>query len=629
MRRTDRKPLIRWIVLLALSCFAVGLSGCGCTAKPANRPSLATDSRKPDNEPGDSSSATGSGSKSDELKLTAGGKPPAKSDLLLLYYPDDPDTLNLVTSSDNIGDELHEYVYEFLAKRNFADPEKWEPALAESWEFDADTLTFTFQLRKGVYWHPMKFPSGKDLPRTEFTSADVKFTFDCILNEGIDAAALRSYYSKRDAKESEEKARIKITIVDKYKVKIQWLEPYFLAKEFTLGGTRIMPRHVYSVDANGEPISLDFRNSKEFAEALNSHWANTRMCGTGPLIFEEWKKEDRTSMVRNEDYWGKPFYFDKVLFRYISNPQTAVQQVLQGEQDWALFPEKDQYVQTLEHANVQSGKVKLAAFDYPGYRYMGFNVKRDLFADKRVRSAISHAVPVDEIIEKIYFGLAKRLSGPFLPGSTSNDESIPFIAYDLDKAKRLLDEAGWKDTDENGIRDKQVAGKNVEATFDLMIYGESPQYQRIAEIVKENCRRIGIEVKITPTQWALMLQNLRKKEFDATILGWVMEYKSDPYQVWHGSQADLPESSNHCGYRNPELDKLIDELRVTLDEDKQRALFHKIHRVIYDDQPCTFLFMDKRTTGYDARLENIAFYKIRPGYDVREWSSSRPRNLAQ
>jgi ABC-type transport system substrate-binding protein len=570
-------------------------------------------------------SSKGSGAESAEKpKLTRGGKAPAKNDVLLNYYGDDPDTLNLITSSDTVSTAFQRFVYEPLADRKFSNPDEWEPLLAESWEFDKETLTFKIKLRKGVYWHPMKLPGGKELPRTEFTSADVKFTFDCVLNENIDAASLRSYYTNPNSKDDTDKYRIKVTVVDKYTIKVQWTEPYFLADEFTLG-IQVMPRHVYGVDASGEPISLDFRNSREFATAFNDHWANTLMCGTGPMIFEWWRKEDSASLVRNEEYWGEPFYFDRLVYRYVSNPQTALQQVLQNDLDWGAIPEKDHYLQSQSHANVKSGKVKLVDYDYPGYRYMGFNVRRDLFTDKRVRWAISHAVPVDDIVDKVYHGLAKRLSGPFLPGSKANDDSLPPVPYDLDKAQELLDEAGWKDTDGDGIRDKMIAGRKVDATFDLMIYAESPQYQRIAELIGENCRRIGVNVRITPTQWALMLQNLRKKEFDATILGWALNWKQDPFQIWHGSQADLQESSNSIGYENPEVDKLIEELRVTLDENKQVELYHQIHKLIYDDQPYTFLFMDKQTAGHDARLENISFYKIRPGVDAREWYSTRPR----
>jgi ABC-type transport system substrate-binding protein len=610
-----------------LSLF-IGLA-VGCTPTSPSAKSVTADSGTTDSDSGEEAPAVSGDSRgSEKPNLTRGGAEPTENDVLLTYYGDDPDTLNVLTSNDTVSTAFQRFVYEGLAARKPADPDVWEPALAESWEFDKDTLTFTINLRKGVYWHPMKLPSGKELPKTEFTSADVKFTFDSILNENIDAASLRSYYANTEAKDDTEKYKIKVTVVDKYKVKVQWSVPYFLADEYTLA-IPIMPRHVYGMDENGEPISLDFRNSKEFADAFNNHWANTKMCGTGPLIFEEWKKENSSTLVRNEDYWGQPFYFKRLIYRYISNPQTGLQQTLQNNVDWGAIPEKDHYVQSKDHAKVKAGDVKLVDYDSPGYRYMGFNLKRDLFADKRVRWAVSHAVPIDDIIDKVYHGLAKPLNGPFLPGSTANDESIERVPYDLEKAKELLDEAGWKDTDGNGIRDKMVAGRNVEASFDLMIYAESPQYQRIAEIIGENCRKIGLECRITPTQWALMLQNLRKKEFDATILGWALDWKIDPFQIFHGSQADLPESSNAGGYQNPEVDKLIEELRVTLDEDKQIEIFHKIHKLVYDDQPYTFLFMDKATAGYDSRLENIKFYKIRPGVDLRDWTATRARSLGQ
>ena len=609
-----------WMIAVLLVGFAV--AGCNGSSSPKS------DGAKKSATTGDGASKDSGAESPAKPKLTRGGKPPAKNDILLNYYGDDPDTLNLITSNDSVSEAFQRFVYEYLAQRKFSNPDEWEPALAESWEFDEETLTFKINLRKGVYWHPMKLPNGKDLPRTEFTSADVKFTFDCILNENVEAASLRSYYTNPNSKDDTDKYRIKVTVVDKYTVKVQWTEPYFLADEFTLG-IQIMPRHVYSVDANGEPVSLDFRNSREFATAFNDHWANTLMCGTGPMIFESWKKEDSASLVRNDEYWGQPFYFDRLVYRYVSNPQTALQQILQSDLDWGAIPEKDHYIQSKTHPNVEAGKVKLVDYDYPGYRYMGFNVRRDFFADKRVRWAISHAVPVDDIVDKVYHGLAKRLSGPFLPGSTANDESLEPVPFDLDKARELLDETGWKDSDGNGIRDKMIAGRKVDASFDLMIYAESPQYQRIAEMIGENCRRIGVNVRITPTQWALMLQNLRKKEFDATILGWVLSWKQDPFQIFHGSQADLQESSNSIGYSNPELDKLIEELRVTLDQEKQVELYHKIHKIIYDDQPYTFLFMDKATAGHDLRLENISFYKIRPGVDPREWYSTRPRPHAR
>lgn len=556
---------------------------------------------------------------------TLGGARPAKSDSLLFVYNNDPDTINALTATDQYSHEFQLWVYENLADQNYSNPDVLEPTLAQSWEFDKKNLTFTIKLRKGVKWHPMKLPSGKLLPAKEFTAKDVKFTFDCILNPNIQAAAIRSYYEDPDAAEASQKYKIKVTVIDDYTVKVKWTKPYFMAEEWTLL-VPMIPRHVYSVDDKGEPISFDF-TSKEFAEGFNNHWANRQMCGTGPMMFHEWAKDERVGLVRNPEYWGTPFYFSNVIFRCIPNSNTARQMALQNELDWVRIAEKNLFLEGKEHDNVKAGKVVGEVYDFPGYRYVGYNLKREFFKDKRVRWALSHAIPVQDIIDVVFKGMARPITGPMLPGSSSNDVSIPPVPFDLDRSGKLLAEAGWEDTDGSGVRSKTINGEKIPARFDLMIFSDAPSFLTIAEIIKENCRKVGVDVQISPAKWGLMLQKLKKKDFDATMLGWAMGWKQDLFQIWHSSQADLPDSSNHTSYGNAELDKLIDELRVTLDSDKQIELYHRMHRIIYDDQPYTFLFSEKATAFRDGRLKNIKFYKIRPGYDAREWLATKPREI--
>lgn len=552
----------------------------------------------------------------DREKLTRGGVKPG-TDTLMLYYSNDPNTINPVIANDTVSEDFMRWVVEPLAETRFSDPDVWDPVLAESWQFDEKNLEYTIKLKKGIKWHPSRFPDGTEIPPREFTAHDVKFTFDCITNKHVNCASLRSYYEDPDAKEESEKIKIRVTVVNDYELKIKWLKPYFLIEEFTLG-IGIIPRHIYSVDEKGEPISLDV-TSEEFAKGFNDHWHNSMLCGTGPMKFSLWKKNERLELVRNPDYHGQPFYFSKVVFKNIPNPNTSLQMLLDGELDWAGISEKQLYIQTREDKAVKSGKVNLVDFDYPAYRYIGWNQRLEIFKDAKVRTALSHAVPVQKIIDKVLLGFGTRLSGPFLPGSSAYNADLPLIPFDPDKAKKLLDEAGWKDFDSNGVRDKAIGGKRVEMKFDLMIYADAPMYKTIAEIIQEEFRQIGVQVQISPVKWALMLEKLRKKEFDACMLGWALGWRQDPFQIWHGSQADVPESSNSIGYKNPELDKLIETLRVTFDLARQRELYHKIHEIIYNDQPYTFLFVDRATGGYLSRIKNIKFYKIRPCRDHREW----------
>jgi ABC-type transport system substrate-binding protein len=556
---------------------------------------------------------------------TLAGVAAAKSDTFLISYLNDPDTINPIIAHDTQSRDFLRWVYEPLAQQRFSDPDVLEPALAENWKFDKENLLFTIKLRKGVKWHPIKLPNGKLLPAKEFTARDVKFTFDCILNPNIQAASLRSYFEDPDATDASQKYKIKVTVVDDYTVKVKWTKPYFLAEDYTLSGDiYMMPRHVFSVNEKGEPISFDF-SSKEFADGFNNHWANRQMCGTGPLRFSEWAKEERVVLERNAEYWGAPFYFSQVIFRSIPNANTSRQSALQNELDYTRVAEKNLFLEGKEHDNVKSGKVVAEAFDYPGFRFVGYNMKREFFKDKRVRWALSHAIPVQNIIDVVFKGLARRTTGPLLLGSTAYDATIPEVPYDLERAAQLLSEAGWGDSDGSGIRSKTVDGQKIMARFDLMIYADAPSFLTIAEIIKENCRKVGVDVQISASKWGLLLQKLRKKEFDACMLGWSMDWKQDLFAVWHSSQADVPDSSNGIGYANPEVDKLIDEMRVTLEPEKQIELYHRLHRVIYDDQPYTFLFSEKFTAFRDARLQNLKFYKIRPGYDAREWFAKRPR----
>ncbi|HEY1065306.1 MAG TPA: ABC transporter substrate-binding protein, partial [Pirellulales bacterium] len=220
-----------------------------------------------------------------DAKLTESGKPPAASDTLQLYYGDDPDGVNALIANDSVSDAFMRLVYEPMADRDWKNPDQWNNILAESIDFDEKTLEFTIKIKKGIKWHPMKLPNGTLLPEAELTARDVKFTFDCILNPFTEAATIRSYYEDPEATDASQKIKIEVKTdrKDPYLIKIKWKKPYFLAKEYTVS-VPIIPRHVYSVNEKGEPISFDF-SSKEFADGFNEHWANDEMCGTGPMMF--------------------------------------------------------------------------------------------------------------------------------------------------------------------------------------------------------------------------------------------------------------------------------------------------------------------------------------------------------
>jgi len=547
-----------------------------------------------------------------------GSQKSADSKTLRRIYNEDPDTLNLITANDTQSTAFQSLVYESLASRNFVNPDVWVPVLAESWDFDPDTLTYTIHLRDNVYWHPITLPDTKRVVEgVKFTAKDVQFTFDAILNKNVECPFLRMAYEDSEAEDPTWKYKIKYWIEDDLTFKVQWLKPYFLMHTYTLG-MAIMPRHVFSVDKKGEPISLDF-SGKEFANGFNNHWANTKMCGTGPMMFDSWVRDKRFSLKRWDEYWGTPYNFDRVNYIAIRNDNTVLQKIEDEEADMTGIARSVLYLKGKKSEAAKEGKVIFDDYYRPSYRYVGYNLNRPFFQDKKVRWALSHAVPVQTIIDKVWKGLARPTTGPFLPDSSSTDQSLKPIQFSLTKARQLLDEAGWIDTDDDGIRDKVIDGVKYDASYELLIFAGAPDYEVLARFIQENNRKIGVEVSIEPTKWALMLDKMNKRTFDAVILGWMMSWTSDPKQIWHSDYAHEPNSSNHISYESEKVDALIDELQTTVLEKDQVKIFQEIHREIYEDQPYTFLFQEKGKAAYNARIHNVKFYAMRPCSWSGQW----------
>lgn len=538
-------------------------------------------------------------------------RPAPSNDVIYRVYADDPNTINPIISSDTVSEEFQRYVVDSLAMRDIFNPDKWAPQLAEKWEQkeNADgSVEIHVWLRKGVKWHSAKLPDGKDIPAKEVDSRDIKFTFDLILNPVVDCQSLRSYYDYFDS----------IKVDGKYELTFKWKKPYFMLFEFSMG-VGIVPKHVYSINEKGDLIAGGDATSKEFGEAFNKHWFNDKLCGTGPFMFVDWKKNDSVTLVRNEDYWGSKPFFKKMVYRCIPNPQASYQELLAANVDSVgLTP--SQYDDIATRDEFKQNKVVRIMYDYPAYRYVGWNAQKPMFADKKVRHALSNAIPRQKIIDSVFKGRAQICNGPFLPWSSSTSPNVKGKDYDPDSSRKLLAEAGWKDTDGDGVLDKLVEGSKVSFKFEMIIFANSPEFENAARIIQDDYKKLGIEMSIVPTKWELFLEKTKNREFDACILGWAMGWTDDPQQIWHSTEADKPGSSNYVSYRNKDVDALIEKLHFTVDQTKQKDIYNKIHEIIFEEQPYTFLWTEKRLAAYNVRIKNAKFTgKVRPCFWVLDW----------
>jgi ABC-type transport system substrate-binding protein len=456
--------------------------------------------------------------------------------------------------------------------------------------------TIVFHLRRGVLFH-----DGH-----EFSANDVKFTYEAIMNP------------KNLSPRTSDFEPIKtVEIVDRYTVRMVYKRLFSPAIDaWTMG---ILPQHLLNAQAlqrEMERRALSPETRRRFG--MRDSEFNRRPVGTGPFRFEEWQSDVMIHLVRHEKYWeGAPRLKD---FYYRVIPDTLTQEVefRTGAVD-TYSPEPHQ-------AARYRGDPAYQSFSAPsfGYTYIGYNNRRPLFADKRVRRALGMAIDADEIIKYVLYGEGERTTGPFPTNTDWYDRSVKPLPYDPAGALRILESLGWK-RNADGWLEKD--GKIFE--FNLVTNHGNAIRKAVLTIAQNHWRKIGVKCNTQVFEWAVFLEDfIDPGQFDAIVMGWRMGIDQDLYQIWHSSQTG-PKQLNFVGYSNPEADALILRIRQEYDPAEQRKLTHRLHRVIAEDQPYTFLVAPRATTVLDKKFvvmrEDGTYSRITPArsgsimFDFNKW----------
>jgi peptide/nickel transport system substrate-binding protein len=514
----------------------------------------------------------------------------------------DAEKLNPIVTNDASAEDVYSFIYEALNDMNY---ENYEliPWIATLPEISEDHLTFTYKLR-----HDVKFSDGKPL-----TGEDVIFTIKAIKNPFADDAALRNYFEAVE--------KVELLNNDPYTVVFKMAKPYWRAI-YALGSTSICPKHILDpkglTDKYTWKETTDFNIAgknpamKEFAEFLNSQEVSREpqyVLGSGPYKLEGWQTGQAITLVRNKDYWGnslKQPYLDKIVFKVIQDEAASVVAAKNKEVDMMYVISPQDFYKNLQNAD-QFDLIKATPSE-PVYSYIGWNLNSPLFSDKRVRWAMSHLIDRNTIIDKIAFGQSVKIQSPvFYKDKKYLNADLSEITYDPEKAKQLLAEAGWKDSDGDGVLDKVVDGKKLDFKFMFLNNNNAVRRQTLLVII-EALKKVGIQADLQDLEWSVYLDKLKKHEFDATLAAWQLSVvPPDPYQLWHSSQIE-GEGSNYISFRNAESDKLIVEYRQEFDENKRIELLKKWQKLIYDEQPYTFLWSPKSRYIYNKRFKNARFY---------------------
>lgn len=481
---------------------------------------------------------------------------PVPGDAVVVSSIGDAKRLNPVIANDSASGDINSQVFNGLIR--YDKDLLFEGDLAESWDISKDGLVFTFHLRPGVRWH-----DGEP-----FTAEDVLFTYHRLIDPKVATPYAADY-------ERVEKAEV----VDPLTFRVTYKEPFAPALESWAAG--ILPRHLLE----GKDI-----NSDDF---------NRHPVGTGPYRFKEWLTGQKIVLSVNRDYFkGRP-YIDEYVYRIIPDQATMFQELRsKGIDVMGLNP-----LQYSRQTDTPFFQENFRKYRYPanGYTYLGYNLKDPKFAGKRVRQALAHAINKEDIVKGVRLGLGSPATGPYPPHYWAYNPSVRTYPYDPDKARTMLEEAGWKDSDNDGILDRD----GVPFRFTIITNLGNDERRQAAEIIQQNLKEVGIDVRIKVVEWqAFINQFVDKRNFEAIILGWSIGLDPDNYIMWHSSQTG-PNQYNFVSYSNPEVDLLLVLGRRTFDRDKRKVIYQKIHAILAEDQPYCFLYVPDFLPIVDARFHGI------------------------
>jgi len=495
---------------------------------------------------------------------------PTMGDTLVVGSIGDARTLIPILASDSASADICGLVFNGLVK--YAPDLTLVGDLAERWDIEDGGLVIVFHLRKNVRWHD----------GVPFTARDVQFTYDKLIDPHVPTPYSGDF------------ERVKsLTVLDDYTVEVRYKEPF--APGLASWGMWIMPRHLLEgVDWQTSPVAR-------------------QPVGTGPYRFRRWKTGEFIELVANPDYFEHRPHLDRYLYRIIPDQATMFLELSTQQVDLSGVTPL-QYRRQIATSFFQT---YYRPFRYPsfGYTYVGYNLKDPKFADKRVRQALNSAINKEEIIEGVLLGLGRVSTGPFPPESWAYNADISPAPYDPERARTLLAEAGWRDTDGDGWLDR--AGTRFAFTL-LTNQGNEPR-QKAAEIIQRRWREIGIDVEIRVVEWSVFIaQFIHTKNFEVILLGWALSRDPDVFDIFHSSKTK-PGEFNLGSYQNAEVDRLIVEGRRTFDQAQRTAIYRRIHALIYEDQPYTFLYVPDALPLVHARFRNVIPSVIGLGYNLIDW----------
>jgi ABC-type transport system substrate-binding protein len=465
---------------------------------------------------------------------------------------------------------------------------------------------------------------------TPITAADYIFTLKAAFHPLVKANAWRGFLSL-----------IKDVIVDPANPKkftVLTGDNYFLSLPVT-GNFNLYPRHKYDPNGFMDHVTLLQLGDPAIADSLvladerlvefatlfttDQYGRDTAfVSGSGPYRLSSWTTGEEILLERKTNWWGDEV--EKSNEQFIARPGRIRYKIIPDDQA-ALTLLRDGGLDVMGgvspnlFAGIQKDSLAGKAYEtylavFMKYVSLALNNHNPKLSDARTRNALAHVIDMDATIKTVMLGLGERIIGPFHPSKPYYNKALKPLAYDPAKARQLLKEAGWADSNGDGTVDRIIDGKKVELQLTLLLSPGSDVGQNIGLLLQKGGKEAGMDIKVETKDFKLILGDMAQKNYDMTIVSPRQSpADDDPYQVWH-SDSDRPDGSNRVGYNSPVADSLILAIRDEKDNDKRYDLYKAFQKVLYQDQPAVFLYAPKEPVICRKAIKGMIPSPMRPGY---------------
>lgn len=486
-----------------------------------------------------------------------------------------PATLDPITSNEMISMRISELIFNGLVGIN--ERQDVVPELAQSWEVSKDNRVYTFSLRKDVTWHQR----GAETP-VRFTANDVVFTYNIMMNpKTITPLKVRFEFIE------------KVEKVDDFTVRFTLKRPVLNAlAKFSF---KIIPRH-------GLKNPLYLTRDDPFVQ---------QPIGTGPYILKNITADREIVLVANDKYFkGRP-NIDQFVAKPFADQNILTQALTFNAIDMIVL------VNPRSIAEIQGDKrFILQPYNALSYSFFGYNLRNPLLADKRVRQAFGYALNRQEMLSSFFNNQGTIISGPFAPGSWAYNLDVQPLPYNPQKAMALLNEAGFKKGADGTM---QKDGHKLELTLLVPIEKESEAVKRVVLAFQNYLKNVGVSVKVEFKEWQSWKEDVfAEHRFDIVFASWVFDDSADISSLFHSAEIG-PWKNNFGAYSNPEVDSLIVESKLTLDHEKRRTINRKLHAMLADEAPYTYLWTLTNYSAYHKKIQHVAIHPYKFFSYADEW----------